>query len=91
MFNKYIGKESVFITGPGGTGKSALIKRIYDDAISKGKRIQVCAMTGCAAILLDCKAKTIHSWAGIGIAAGENDAIVERVVKSFFKKKNWRR
>ena len=90
VFNKYIGKESVFITGPGGTGKSALIKRIYDDAISKGKRIQVCAMTGCAAILLDCKAKTIHSWAGIGIAAGENDAIVERVVKSFFKKKNWK-
>jgi ATP-dependent DNA helicase PIF1 len=55
--------HNVFLTGPGGTGKSKWIQTV---STSK-KRIQVCAMTGCAAILLDCNAKTVHSWAGIGL------------------------
>ena len=89
-FNKYIERKNIFITGPGGTGKSALIKRIYHHAQLTGKRIQVCAMTGCAAVLLECNAKTIHSWAGIGLANGEKDEVVRKVASSFFKKKNWK-
>jgi ATP-dependent DNA helicase PIF1 len=41
--------------------------------------------------MLDCKAKTIHSWAGIGLANGDVDKIVERVDKNFLKKKDWRK
>ena len=59
--NKYNEKQNIFLTGPGGSGKSALIKYICHDATMKGKKIQVCALTGCAAVLLECKAKTIHS------------------------------
>ena len=66
-FNKYVEGKNIFITGPGGTGKSALIKHIQADAYTKGKYIQVCALTGCAAVLLECKAKTLHSWSGIGL------------------------
>ena len=29
-------------------------------------------MTGCAAVLLECNAKTVHSWAGIGLANGDD-------------------
>ena len=58
-FDKYIGKQNIFITGPGGTGKSALIKKIYQHAIFNGKKIQICALTGCAAVLLNSKAKNI--------------------------------
>ena len=61
-FNKYVQGCNIFITGPGGTGKSALIIHIQRDAYSKDKYIQVCALTGCAAVLLECKAKTLHSW-----------------------------
>lgn len=89
-FNKYIQGENVFITGPGGSGKTELIKKIYNDAILKSKEIQVCALTGCAAILLNCKAKTIHSWGGIGIANGSIDSIVVKVLESKFKKLNWK-
>jgi len=89
-FQKYSDRKNIFITGPGGTGKSALIKRIYKDALDRMKRIQVCALTGCAAVLLNCKAKTIHSWAGIGIADDTIENIAYKVSKSFFKKKNWK-
>ena len=89
-FQKYLEGKNIFITGPGGAGKSQLIKDIYKDALQKEKRIQVCALTGCAAVLLGCKAKTIHSWAGIGLASGSNDSIVAKIVKSVFKKKVWK-
>ena len=50
--------ENIFLTGPGGTGKSSLIRMMVDTCV---KKIQVCAMTGCAAILLNCQATTLHA------------------------------
>ena len=33
--------ENIFITGPGGTGKTALIKRIHDIAKNSERNIQI--------------------------------------------------
>jgi ATP-dependent DNA helicase PIF1 len=89
-FNKYKEGKNIFISGPGGTGKSALIRYIEKDAVKSGKDIQVCALTGCAAVLLECKAKTIHSWAGIGIANGTIDQILDKVKRKTVSKALWK-
>lgn len=89
-FQCYLAGKNVFLTGPGGTGKTKLIQRIKEDASWKGRRIQVCAMTGCAAVLLECGAKTIHSWSGIGLANGTVDEVVNRALKKKNVAKTWR-
>ena len=73
--------NNIFLTGPGGSGKSYLIKKIVDECKKSDRKVQVCAMTGCAAILLNCGAKTLHSWGGFGLGNG--------VLKDGSKKSNW--
>ena len=90
VFNKYSQGKNIFVTGPGGTGKTALIKYIQKDAVRKGFNIQVCALTGCAAVLLECKAKTLHSWAGIGLGTAGLDQLVTKIMKNRFLKANWK-
>lgn len=90
-FNKYIQGHNIFITGPGGSGKSALIKKIHEHAYKKFKEIQVTALTGCASVLLNCKAKTLHSWAGVGLANGTTEQLIQKIKKNKFSKTAWKK
>jgi ATP-dependent DNA helicase PIF1 len=89
-FTAYTQGTNIFITGPGGTGKTALIKYIQKDAARKGFQIQVCALTGCAAVLLECKAKTLHSWASIGLGTASLDQLITKIMKNRYAKDNWK-
>ena len=82
--------ENLFLTGPGGSGKTELIKQMVKQSNENGKKVQVCALTGCAAVLLSCKAKTVHSFAGIGLASGTVDDVVRKVASNRYKLKNWK-
>jgi ATP-dependent DNA helicase PIF1 len=57
--------KNVLITGGAGVGKSYTVEKIVEWASSK-KFIGVCAMTGCAALLIN--GSTLHSYLGIGLA-----------------------
>jgi hypothetical protein len=57
------GGSNVFLTGPGGVGKSYQTRRLISNRLQKGLPIAVTASTGVAAILVG--GSTVHSWAGI--------------------------
>ena len=78
-FERFKSGENLFITGPGGCGKTYLIKQMIQSMNADGIRYQVCAMTGCAAVLLGSGARTLHSWSGMGLAVGPKDVIVRKM------------
>ena len=80
--SKFVRGENLFITGPGGTGKTRLIKHLLNHTNSVNRTTAVCAMTGCAAILLNCGARTLHSWSGIKLAKGEKSKVIASVLKN---------
>ena len=55
-YEKYKVGDNIFLTGPGGTGKTKLIQYFVEYSKYYEERYQVCAMTGCASLLLQCNA-----------------------------------
>lgn len=89
-FDAVLEGKSVFITGPGGTGKSYLLKTLYDLVYARSdKVIAITAMTGCAALLLGRWAKTLHSWAGIGLGRESPEVLAAAIKKSGRTRKRW--
>lgn len=85
--------RNVFITGPGGVGKSVTVRHIVRELRMAGKEVHVVAPTGVAAINVN--GTTIHSWAGIKlgekpapeyVAAMEGDLDTVRYRDSAFKR-----
>lgn len=90
-FDQFKQGKNLFITGPGGSGKTRLIKELVQYASSMDYKFQVCALTGCAALLLNCNARTLHSWSGIKIAKGSKSDVIASVLKNKRIIKNWRK
>jgi ATP-dependent DNA helicase PIF1 len=78
-YNDILQGKSIFLTGPGGTGKSFLIKEIFNTLTTQ---TSLTAMTGCAALLLHPKAKTLHSWSGVGLGTDAVPLLVGKIKKS---------
>ena len=90
IFEAFERGENIFMTGPGGCGKSYMIKHMMQYS-KDAKHTQVCAMTGCAAVLLECGASTLHSWAGIGLCKNTEDhIIITRISMNKYKRKKWK-
>ena len=96
-FNQFTQGKNLFITGPGGVGKTRLIHTFVDytyknakTADNIDKMISVCAMTGTASLLLKCKARTLHSWSGLKLAKGERGAIIANVLRNRNAKAAWK-
>lgn len=65
---------NVFITGGAGVGKSFLVNKIFE--VIK-KNLGICAMTGCAALLIN--GATVHSYLGIGLAKESAEELAIKV------------
>lgn len=82
--------KNMLLTGPGGTGKSCLIRKMIEIAEKKNENVQVCAMTGCAALLVGCGATTLHSWSGIKMARGLPCEIITNIRNNRKTTAKWR-
>jgi len=95
VFDALLLGKNVFLTGGGGTGKSHLISIINQELpdlkfnyLGNPYRIHTTALTGCAAILLGTNAKTLHSWAAIGLGRGTAEELAEQIKKKK-RQKSW--
>jgi ATP-dependent DNA helicase PIF1 len=78
---KFCKRENLFISGPGGTGKSYWIKTMLRILQKNNVYMPVCALTGCAAILLG-NAKTVHSTFGLGQMKGKKEEIIKKAINN---------
>jgi ATP-dependent exoDNAse (exonuclease V) alpha subunit len=72
--------NSVFLTGPAGTGKTYVLTQFIKLARSSGLHVAVTATTGLAASHLG--GTTIHSWSGIGIGDSIYTGFVDHMSKT---------
>jgi ATP-dependent DNA helicase PIF1 len=77
-------RKNVFITGPGGTGKTTLINKFRQYCVLNDIRIAMTSTTGVSALLIN--GTTIHSFGGIKTG----DVTIKDVLKNKFAVNNWR-
>ncbi|KAJ0108653.1 dna repair and recombination protein pif1 [Diaporthe amygdali] len=85
--------QSVFFTGPAGTGKSVLMRAIIQDLKKKyakdPERLAVTASTGLAACNIG--GMTLHSFAGIGLGKDDAQTLVKKIRRNGKAKNRWMR
>lgn len=83
--------QSVFFTGPAGTGKSVLMRAIIAELKKKyvrdPERIAVTASTGLAACNIG--GMTLHSFAGIGLGKEDAQTLVKKIRRNPKAKNRW--
>ena len=73
--------KSVFFTGPAGTGKSYLLRKVIDhlQSVHRGRgTMAVTASTGIASVNID--GVTLHNWSGVWTGQSSAGAIAQRIV-----------
>jgi ATP-dependent DNA helicase PIF1 len=90
-FNYMKSGKNVFLTGPGGSGKSFLIKYFinwYKSEIeTEDSKIYITSTTGLSSILID--GITINRYSGIGIGDKDIETLYKKIIKMKNLKKRW--
>ncbi|KAF6839724.1 mitochondrial dna helicase [Colletotrichum plurivorum] len=83
--------QSVFFTGPAGTGKSVLMRSIITELKKKWardpERLAVTASTGLAACNIG--GQTLHSFSGIGLGKDDVQTLVKKIRRNPKAKNRW--
>jgi ATP-dependent DNA helicase PIF1 len=83
--------QSVFFTGPAGTGKSVLMRAIIQELKKKHardpERVAVTASTGLAACNIG--GMTLHSFSGIGLGKEDTNTLVKKIRRNPKAKTRW--
>ena len=79
-------RKNVFLTGPGGVGKTVVIKT-FRTVNASLRNIGITSTTGTSAILLG--GTTLHSFLGIGYGSDGVDVLFSKIMKRPFLRKRW--
>jgi len=85
-YNLMVEGKSIFLTGPGGTGKSMTIK-LFVKMYLPSKKIAVTSTTGTSALLIN--GTTLHSYLGIGLGNGSVSSMSTKILKKVYLKNRW--
>ena len=90
-FEAMINGHNVFITGPGGSGKSHVINYFVNyfknNLEKKDEKIHVTSSTGLSSLLIN--GTTINQYAGIGVFDKENEYYVKRINRNKAIRERW--
>jgi ATP-dependent DNA helicase PIF1 len=78
-FNLMVEGKNVFLTGPGGCGKSTVIN-LFKNEYQYKRKIAITSTTGISAILIG--GTTLHSYCGIGLGTSSVNELVEKIYKN---------
>jgi ATP-dependent DNA helicase PIF1 len=81
--------KNVIILGPGGTGKTFIIKSINQICAKSNRRLHISAMTGKAASLIP-GARTLHSTLAIGLGKYTAEEYIAKIRGSKWYTYNWK-
>ncbi|KAL2932636.1 ATP-dependent DNA helicase pfh1 [Bienertia sinuspersici] len=90
VFDAIERRQSVFITGSAGTGKTMLIQEIIKllRKLHGKKEVSVTAPTGIVACSLG--GQTLHSFAGVGLAEADAETLLSKVLDNKRVLRRWR-
>lgn len=81
-------RKNIFLTGMGGTGKSACIHNIKKQMMINNRNTALTSTTGISASLI--KGSTLHSYLGIGLGVASFDKLYKKIQDSSFFRSRWR-
>ena len=86
-------KNNIYISGSGGTGKSYLMRQLFDEAVKRGINCVLTSTTGISSMNIG--GCTIHSWSGIvlptKLPTNPEDYISKVVTRIKFKRYLYKR
>lgn len=85
----FILKRNVFLSSPGGCGKSYTLKQLYEAAVTRGVKSAIMSTTGVSAINIG--GSTLHRWAGIKTGDKDKRILLQNILSDKKLVERWRK